>query len=321
MNCEKQQPLAKYNIGSLEGETIAERKCPSGFSFKSILLHGHYRDLTLAKSGFIPDLRSHVPELRSMEIFDDDVLIHAFPKCGTHWVWEMITMLHKGKAEYEKRPKEVAMLEFHSVDKFCGDKRPRVFNTHLFPNQVPTAFLEGKGKSLFLLRNPKDVSVSFYHHIVKSKLSISWMSWDDYVYLVINYGGTFSDWYEYTTEWEKEINMKKTNYLCIYYEEMLKNPLATLKSIAKHLGIPCSETLAEEIVHKCKLENMRSANKDKYDDRNESGPNPEMHDPDTLYRKGEVGDWKNHFTVAQNEEFDKVYQKKMKDSSFHFIFK
>ncbi|XP_048732753.2 sulfotransferase 1C4-like isoform X2 [Ostrea edulis] len=132
--------------------------------------------------------------------------------------------------------------------------------------------------------------------------------------------GSRCDWYEYTTDWEKERNKKKTNYLCLYYEEMNKNPFATVKSIAKHLGIPCSETFAEEIVHKCKLENMRSANKDKYDDRNQTGANPDMHDPDKMYRKGEVGDWKNHFTVAQNEEFDKVYQKKMKDSSFHFIF-
>jgi hypothetical protein len=73
-------------------------------------------------------------------------------------------------------------------------------------------------------------------------------------------------------------------YFIIFF--LLKNPLATVKSIAKHLGIPCTETLAEEIVHKCKLENMRSANKHKYDDRNQSGPNPDMIDPDKMYRKG-----------------------------------
>ncbi|KAJ8313672.1 hypothetical protein KUTeg_008233 [Tegillarca granosa] len=37
-------------------------------------------------------------------------------------------------------------------------------------------------------------------------------------------------------------------------------------------------------------------------------------------KESQVGDWKNWFTVAQNEEFDRIYEERMKDSKLKMKF-
>jgi hypothetical protein len=76
-----------------------------------------------------------------------------------------------------------------------------------------------------------------------------------------------------------------------------------VKTIAEYIETPCTDSLAKDISMKCTLEKMRSANKDKYDDRNQSGPNPEMFDPDKMYRKGN----NRNVPVTATDEFFLAY--------------
>lgn len=89
---------------------------------------------------------------------------------GTHWVWEITNMLTTGKLEYLNKPKETAMLEFNYPEEFDGFPSPRVLNTHFPIRLLPTDVKDKKLKILFVQRNPKDVMVSSYHFLKKSKV-------------------------------------------------------------------------------------------------------------------------------------------------------
>jgi hypothetical protein len=75
-------------------------------------------------------------------------------------------MLLKNKAEYTKEVKEFSFLEaipdINIVDKFPS---PRALNTHFPYRWLPKQHKENGGKIVHVLRNPKDIIVSLYHHL------------------------------------------------------------------------------------------------------------------------------------------------------------
>ena len=78
-------------------------------------------------------------------------------------------MLTEGKAEYRKESKVVTMLEaipdLKMVEK---EKSTRILNTHLPVRWLPNRHLHNGGKIVHVMRNPKDVAVSMYHHLKSS---------------------------------------------------------------------------------------------------------------------------------------------------------
>lgn len=81
---------------------------------------------------------------------------------GTHWLWEIVTMLRAGNSEYSRKPKEIAMLGNPQFDMADQLPSPRVLNSHMYFRYMPEKMVEKKLKTIFILRNPKDVSVSYY---------------------------------------------------------------------------------------------------------------------------------------------------------------
>ena len=83
-------------------------------------------------------------------------------------------MLLAGKAEYENRTKEFNMMEAIDVEVMQKEPSPRILNTHLPIRMLPNQVKDGKKvKVIHVYRNPKDVMVSFYFHMVQSIKSLT----------------------------------------------------------------------------------------------------------------------------------------------------
>ncbi|XP_045176915.2 sulfotransferase 1B1-like [Mercenaria mercenaria] len=263
------------------------------------------------------DLKSHIDNVCNLEIRDDDIYLATFPKSGTHWVWEILVMLRRGNAEYETKTKEAAFLDFQPPEIVEAIPSPRVLNCHYPCKLTPNGVFRKKVKIVQVMRNPKDVFVSFYHHHKYFDKENQIKSFQDYLPRMTGDYGLyhFYPWFQYVKEWERFSKNHPDQIINIYYEDLKENPVREIKKLDKFLDMERSEDLITKIANACNFENLKKADLEikvqeeisEADDR-----------PSPMYRKGQVGDWKNYFTVAQNEKVNTWLEDNFVDTELNF---
>ncbi|XP_047625101.1 amine sulfotransferase-like [Phacochoerus africanus] len=93
---------------------------------------------------------------------------------------------------------------------------------------------------------------------------------------------------------------------------------SSVLKISSFLEKELSEEDLDAVVKQAAFENMKLDPQANYDHIIKLKMKPRTKDGHFL-RKGTVGDWRNRLTVAQNERFDRIFQKKMKDFPLKFI--
>ncbi|VDI35341.1 Hypothetical predicted protein [Mytilus galloprovincialis] len=104
----------------------------------------------------IPDYRKHILSIRNMDM-DDDVIICAFAKSGTHWVWKITSILRSGMADYNGKENAPVILEFFPAEMIRHSPKTRIYNPHFTTQGLPKQTFDKKCKILFF----KDIRKMF----------------------------------------------------------------------------------------------------------------------------------------------------------------
>ncbi|KAL5006666.1 hypothetical protein ScPMuIL_015472 [Solemya velum] len=264
------------------------------------------------------DALKRLGQIKKINMKSDDILIINYMKSGTHWIWEIVSMLVEGKAEYNPNAKESRMLEIQKAEELEKMETPRILNTHYPYELLPENVGSSKCKIIYMLRNPKDVAVSLYHHLTKHDDFRYNGTWPNFLQLYLGDKLCVTKpWFRYVRDWEKVIDEHpELNIHTCSYEDLKKDPVTTVENIAAYLGISVDKDLVNEVIDKCSFEKLSTVDDWKHDACKAWGKDGKSF----MYRKGEVGDWKNWFTVAQNEQFDAVYREKMAGTKLKFLY-
>ncbi|CAH1242269.1 SULT1C4 [Branchiostoma lanceolatum] len=277
-------------------------------------------------------LPSHlVPEdmdaIQDFAVRDDDVFIVTYPKSGTAWLQRIVSLLRFGgdvsKTDLKEQDKLVPYFE-----QKCGDSAtfrelpeapsPRLLKSHLNFSHAPVQLAQGKGKVIYVARNPKDLAVSYYHfHFMVTTLKNP-TSWEQFLQDFINGEVSRGAWHDHVLGWWEQKD--SPNVLFLRYEDLQKNTRKQVGKVAEFLQWPVTPEVIDKVVEQSKFQKMATNPATNKVEGKEAKAGIFDSSKGTFLRKGIVGDWKSHFSDEQSQWFDTFYQEKLGPTGLQFDF-
>ena len=161
---------------------------------------------------------------------------------------------------------------------------------------------------------PKDVAVSYFH-MHRAYQFLPYVPWDEFITELFLPGNLlYGPWHKHSLYWW-EMSKSHSNILFLHYEALIRELKAQIEKIAAFLGKKITTDAIEKVVGESSFTSMK-ANKDV----NYSQVQAMGHEISPFFRKGKVGEWREHFTTAQNRLFEQKFAAWMAGSDLNIDF-
>uniref|UniRef100_G3TZX0 Sulfotransferase n=1 Tax=Loxodonta africana TaxID=9785 RepID=G3TZX0_LOXAF len=238
-----------------------------------------------------------------------------FLPTGTNWMIEIVSLILKDGDPswirsvpiWERAPWCETIVGAFSLP---DQSRPRLMSSHLPIHIFTKAFFNSKAKMIYLVRNPRDVVVSLYHYSkIAGQLKDPGKP-GQFLQEFLNgedCGGLEGRWFERIAA--KIATGPLTHMLLLISRETEADLCGSVQRICEFLGRPLGEEALGSVLEHSSFQAMKANTMSNY-----SLLPPSLLDQrrGAFLRKGVCGDWKNYFTVAQSEAFDRVYREQMR---------
>ena len=232
---------------------------------------------------------------RTLEMRHDDVCFISYPKSGSTWLSHiLILILNEGETPADTTLRNCVHWVAsswpypRSREELDSSPSPRIFKSHMpWHMAVGGNTVNSPCKYIYIARNPKDVAVSYFHFESGKQWSGNYSGpWEHWLKWFLEGKVQRGDWFNHVLSWWQHKN--DSNVLFLKYEDMKRDFDNQLDIIANFLGYPLTDLTRNKIREKSSFEHMK---KDNFSNLHEI---PEL---GSFFRKGQIGSWKDMFTV------------------------
>lgn len=257
-----------------------------------------------------------------------DVCFVSYPKSGLTWLSYILVLLTSPSSDLDNHSRgDTLRSSLHWVESswtypcsradldMAAD--PRIFKSHM-----PYSMALGGDPAtracryVYIARNPKDVCFSYYRfESGKSWSGFFQPDWEMWLSMFCRGEVQRGDWFEHALSWWRASRDHRNgpgnnNILFLTFEDLKRDTAGQIERIAAFLNIEVTKERLEGVVPKIGFEEMRKTSFSGLKDVKEFNE---------FFRKGDIGSWKDQFTVRQAEAFDKLYATRMGGGGLDFV--
>jgi hypothetical protein len=165
--------------------------------------------------------------------FDDDTCLVAYPKSGNTWLRFLV-----GNLLHPENPVTFANIEslvpsiYHNSDHVLQRiPRPRILKSH-------EAFFSHHRKVIYIVRDPRDVAVSYYHYLIKFRELPENYPMEKYIprFMREDFDAKYGPWDEHVLSWVRMCEGRR-DFLLMRYEDLFERTISELERVATFLSL------------------------------------------------------------------------------------
>lgn len=199
---------------------------------------------------------------RGLTILPDDRFLVSYPRSGSTWTRFLIGNLLSAEpitfANIESRLPSIYLCTDRQLRHIA---RPRLLTSH-------EAFDPSYKTIVYVVRDPRDVAVSFYHYSIKNRHMPEGYSLDKFVsrYVAVEVHPMYDRWGSWADNVMSWVAMRqdREGFLLLRYEDMVKAPERELAKVAALMKLDVSAERLSRAVELSSADRMRRLEKEQH---------------------------------------------------------
>ncbi|XP_006038617.1 sulfotransferase family cytosolic 2B member 1-like [Alligator sinensis] len=275
-----------------------------------------YKGVLFPSQDYSPETLDYIEN--QFQVRDDDVFNITYPKSGTNWMVEILSLIRcdgdpswvRSVLNWDRAPWIESKQRLEVALKYPS---PRLLTSHLPLQLFPRSFQGSRAKVIYTLRSPKDVLTSLYHFSKALRLYKDPGPVDALLQHFLSGSLSFGSWFDHVAGW---LGLQgQENFFYITYEELQQDLRGSVGRICHFLGKELSEQQISSVVENASFQTMRE---NQMSNGSQLSDTIMDHQKGQFLRKGVCGDWKNLLSEEQSRRVDAMYRERMQGLGITF---